>query len=200
MGMSAFRIIASTAAAEVFGAPVADPLAGPTALQDLGGRAFVDITAALRSPVGRAVLPRVLDVMEARTAVVLRTLAEDPEFSVQGSRLAFVRKLLRAMARFRMPPVAALALARPAAARRYLARLQQPARDLTPLPSGTPAGQRLDRVEWACPDLPRGARSSGLAAGDALLRARRRWPAARWTRRWRRGAALAAHNVTSQRT
>jgi rifampicin phosphotransferase len=159
MGMSAFRIIASTAAAEVFGAPVADPLAGPTALQDLGGRAFVDITVALRSPVGRAVLPRVLDVMEARTAVVLRTLAEDPEFSVQGSRLAFVRKLLRAMARFRMPPVAALALVRPAAARRYLARLQQPARDLTPLPSGTPAGQRLDRVEWALsltfPAVPR---------------------------------------------
>jgi pyruvate,water dikinase len=159
MGMSAFRVIASTAAGEVFGAPVADPLVGPTALQDLGGRAFVDVTVALRSPVGRAVLPRVLDLMEARTAVVLRALLEDPDFSVRGSRLTFARKALRALARFRMPPVAALAMARPAAARRYLARLQRPAQDLAPLPAGAPAGQRLDRVEWALsltfPAVPR---------------------------------------------
>ena len=152
-GSSVFRIIASAASREVFGAPVAEPLAGPAGLQELGGRAFIDITPALRSPVGRVVLPRVLDVMEARTAVVLRSLITDPEFSVRGSRVRFARGALRAAARFRMPPTALLALARPAAARHYLQRLAAPAEALTARPAGTTGEQRLDGIERALDEL-----------------------------------------------
>ncbi len=160
MGISSFRIIAARAAAEVFGATVADPLSGPAALQDLGGRAFVDITPALRSSVGRVLLPRVLDVMEARTAVVLRSLVEDPAFAVRNSsRLRFARGALRAMARFRIPPVALMSALRPAAGRRYLARLAEPARTLRAVPAGASAEQRLDQVERALgltfPTVPR---------------------------------------------
>ena len=43
-----------------------------------GGRAFVDITAVLRNPIGRDVALRALSVMEARTAVVLRGLLGRP--------------------------------------------------------------------------------------------------------------------------
>jgi rifampicin phosphotransferase len=182
MGTAAFRIIAAGAAGEVFGAPVVDPLAGPAALQELGGRAFVDITPALRSPVGRALLPRMLDLMETRTAAVLRTLITDPAFAVQGSRLTVARGAARALARFRMPPVAALAMARPAAARRYLARLEQPARELAALPPGVPAEQRLDGVQRALagvfPTVPRMfpvwlpglllLRAAQAVAGDAM--------------------------------
>ena len=173
MGMSAFRLIASSAGHEAFGVPVADPLAGPAALQDLGGRAFVDITPALRSPVGRALLPRVFDVMESRAAVVLRALVQDPAFTARGSRGRFVRGALRALIRFRVPPVALLALARPAAARRYLDRLQRPARALSALPAGTPAQERLDDVarelSRTFPTVPR--MFPVWVSGLALLRA-----------------------------
>ncbi len=150
MGMSAFRVIASAAAAEAFGHPVADPPAGPAVLHELGGRAFVDVTAVLQNRVGRQLLPRVLDVMEARTAVVLRGLATDPAFAARGSsRRRFARGALRALVRFRVPPVALMSVLRPAAAYRYLDRLGEPARTLRALPPGAPGEQRLDHVERA---------------------------------------------------
>lgn len=159
IGRSAFRIIASGAAREVFGASVPDPLIGPDALQELGGRTFVDVTPALRHPIGRIVLPRVLDVMEARAAVVLRALAAQPEFAPRGSRVRFARGALRALIRFRAGPVALLALASPSAGRRYLRRLEEPARRLQVLPAVAGAEQRLAAVQRAIgqvfPAVPR---------------------------------------------
>ena len=73
MGLAGFRVLAS-AASEVLGFPVADPLAGPTRYVEAGQRLFVDLTGVLRSPAGRRLMPRVLDFMEARSAVVLRRL------------------------------------------------------------------------------------------------------------------------------
>src|SRR5690242_17142768 len=67
MGQAAFRLIAAGVAG-VIGKPVADRRAGPPVLQEAAGRLFVDITEAVRSRPGREVLPRVLDVMEARSA------------------------------------------------------------------------------------------------------------------------------------
>ena len=146
MGRSVFGIIAAAAAREIFGASPADPLAGPDAVQDIGGRTFVDVTAALRNPVGRVALPRLLDVMEARTAVVLRELCRDPAFAVAGSRVRFARGALRAALRFRAPGVALLAVVSPAAAGGYLRRLQAPVRRLAPLPAGAPPERRLAAV------------------------------------------------------
>ena len=51
----AIRVIGSVGRHGLFGFPVADPLAGPPALADAGGRLFFDVTAVVRSRVGRAV-------------------------------------------------------------------------------------------------------------------------------------------------
>ncbi|GAA2561018.1 PEP/pyruvate-binding domain-containing protein [Pseudonocardia hydrocarbonoxydans] len=148
MGMSGFRVIAAAVAGGAFGAPVADPTGGPPALVQLGGRAFVEVTEVLRSRVGRALVPRVLDVMEARSAVVLRGLSAEPDLAVRpGTVLPVVRGLARVLARFRVPPVVALSLACPAAGRRRVDRLGARLRARTAVPAGLPAPARLDHVE-----------------------------------------------------
>ena len=112
MGLAGFRILAS-AASEVLGFPVAEPLAGPTRYAEAGQRLFADLTGVLRSPAGRELMPRVLDFMEARSAVVLRGLIADPRLSLNRSWLSFVRRGLRIAVRFRIPVTAVRALARP---------------------------------------------------------------------------------------
>ena len=71
MGMSAFRVIGS-AAAPMFGVRVDDPLVGPPSLVEAGQRLFFDLTKTLHGLPGRRLLPRVFDVMEARSAAILR--------------------------------------------------------------------------------------------------------------------------------
>ena len=86
------------------GRPPADPVAGPSGLQDAAGRLFFDITPIVRSRAGRAYFPRLLDVMEARSAVVLRGLFDDPRLSVvHRSWLQVVRRLTRVAARYGVP-------------------------------------------------------------------------------------------------
>jgi rifampicin phosphotransferase len=127
--------------------PVADPVAGPPAFRTAGGRAFIDITPALRSAPGRAILPRALDLMESRSAVVLRSLFDDPRLAVQQpSWVPFVRGLVRVLVRLRVPVLAALALLWPDAAQRRVGRIGDRVRALTaPAPELTSAA-RLDRV------------------------------------------------------
>ncbi len=117
MGLSAFRVAGATLAELATGRAV-DPMEGPAAFGVAGGRAFVDITAALRNPVGRRVVPLVFDVMESRSAVVVRRLLVDERtLAATGSRWSFLRPVLRILVRYRAPALAALALVRPAAAR-----------------------------------------------------------------------------------
>jgi phosphohistidine swiveling domain-containing protein len=123
MGIAAFRVIGAAGSRLVFGFP-ADDLAGPRAFAVAGGRAFVDATAALRNPVGRRIVPRVFDVMEARSAVVVRELLAQPAFAVRGrSPWSFVRRLVRALVRYRIPVHVVRALVDPAGARRRIDRL-----------------------------------------------------------------------------
>src|SRR5215213_7294123 len=77
MGIAGIRAV-STSVARLWRIPVRDPLLGAPALTVAAGRVFLDVTPALCSRLGRAVVPRLLDVMEARSAVVLRSLAHDP--------------------------------------------------------------------------------------------------------------------------
>jgi rifampicin phosphotransferase len=147
MGLSGFRVIASAASEVMFGFPVPDPVAGPPAFHTAAGRAFVDVTPAVRSDVGRAIVPRLLDVMESRSAAVLRTLFADPRLTVDRSaRAVFARRLVRALLRFRVPMTVALALARPAAARARVERVGDRVRALAAAPAGVTAQQRLDRA------------------------------------------------------
>src|SRR4029453_10961176 len=143
MGLSAIRVIGASVV-RLFGVRSIDAVAGPPAVHDAAGRVFVDITPILRSTVGRALFPRILDVMEARSAAVLRSLFDDARLSVMHrSWWPFVGRIGRLAVRYGIPLLAAEALARPPAARRRLERINvELERRMTP-PDAAPAPQRL---------------------------------------------------------
>jgi pyruvate,water dikinase len=146
VGISAIRVIASSVA-RLYGHPPFDPVVGPAPVHDAAGRLYFDITTIMRSAAGRAVFPRVLDVMEGRSATVLRDLFADPRLSVvHPSWWPVVRRLAWVAARFGIPFQVAQALARPAAARRRLDRLGHRLRQHPMPPTSTTALERLDFV------------------------------------------------------
>jgi phosphoenolpyruvate synthase/pyruvate phosphate dikinase len=147
MGLAGFRLLAS-AASEVLGFPVTDKREGPTRYAEAGQRLFADVTGVLRSRAGRAVLPRVLDAMEARSAVVLRQVSEDPRLSLTNrSWVPFARRVLRIAARYKVPVTAVRALARPDAAHRHAERIGADlARELV-VPNTATSIERLDFAE-----------------------------------------------------
>ncbi|ACZ84882.1 PEP/pyruvate-binding domain-containing protein [Streptosporangium roseum] len=172
MGMSAFRLLSSSAAA-LLGTPVTDRLDGAPQFAEAASRMFIDVTGIMRSRVGRMGLPRVLDVMEARSATVLRGLSDDPRFSVtQRSVRPALRRLVRNAIRFRIPARAAQALVMPEKAHRRAERLGVRLRTQPAAPAGATALERLDHVERilgtrAVPLLP--TVLPGPLAGFAML-------------------------------
>jgi rifampicin phosphotransferase len=185
MGLAAFRLLASSAA-HTLGAPEsADRLAGPPAYAEAGQRVFLDLTGVLRSRVGRAIMPRVLDLMETRSATLLRGLFDRPEFSVvPTSPRPALRRAVRIVVRYRLPVRLVQAVISPAAAHRRVASTGAAlAGRLADRPGATPA-QRLDHVETILfvdtvplvPEIVPGALAGfamfGLAA--RLLRSRTR--------------------------
>ncbi|MGH3777599.1 MAG: PEP/pyruvate-binding domain-containing protein [Pseudonocardiaceae bacterium] len=148
MGIAAFRPIGSCMSELVFGSAVPDPVAGPAAFAEAGQRAFVDVTPVLRSRVGRVLVPRILDVMEARSAVVLRRLCDDPRLAEQTtSWWPFSRRLLAVAARFRIPLQIGQALISPAAARRRVDEVGQRLRARLTVPVGVTSVERLDHAQ-----------------------------------------------------
>lgn len=123
MGMAAFRVMAS-AASGLFGFPIADPLTGPAVFTSAGQRVFIDVTRAVRSTMGRTLMPKILGVMEARSAAVMRHLFDDPRLTVtQRSRLPFARRVGRVLWKYRVPVRLAHTLRNPAAGRASVDRL-----------------------------------------------------------------------------
>jgi pyruvate,water dikinase len=148
MGSAAFRLIGSCASKVVFGSVVHDPISGPGALVEAGQRMFVDITPVLYSRVGRALVPRVLDVMEARSAVVLRRLFGDPRFAVRSTaRWPVVRRLIVLAVRFQLPLQIVQALIYPPAARRRVDRVGRRLRAKLTMPAGSSGARRLEHVQ-----------------------------------------------------
>jgi phosphohistidine swiveling domain-containing protein len=147
-GIATFRLVGS-GAARLFGFPVADPLAGPPPFAESGGRVFIDVTTVVRSRVGRGIMPKVLDVMEARSAVVLRALFDDPRLSItQPSRVPFLRHVGGVALRFHVPLRLVHALLRPAAARaRVVERLGSELDVRLAAPTDLTAQRRLDWIE-----------------------------------------------------
>lgn len=146
MGQAVFRVIGGRFPA-LAGFPPASITAGPTGFSVAAERVFADITPAVRSRIGRAVATRGLDVMEARSAVVLRGLFDDPRLSVApGSGRTGLRAVLRVLVAVRVPVGAVRAVLRPAAAvrsaRRAVERIER-----TPLPP--PDAPVAERVEAA---------------------------------------------------
>ena len=202
MGLSALRVF-SASIAEQLGAPVADPLAGAPLFVEAGQRAFADVTGVMTSRVGRALYPRVLDVMETRSAVIMRRLANDPRFPVvTTSWLPFVWRAGRLAFRRRIPVRLLQAVIAPDRATRRVYRFgDQLAARLT-VPASASAEQRLNDVERSLYDeLPQvlvtvapvaGAGFAMLGMASRLL-----------DRRQRRGDMLAVlrglpHNVTTE--
>ncbi|MEU1876338.1 PEP/pyruvate-binding domain-containing protein [Streptosporangium sp. NPDC020072] len=148
MGVSAFRLISSSISA-LAGNPVADVTAGAPHLTEAAGRLFLDVTGVMRGRAGRAIVPRLLDVMEARSAVVLRGLFDDPRFGVtRRSVLPALRRVLRIARRFRVPSNVVRAVLNPGATRGRVERLRSRLRaELAPLPESATSLERLDRVE-----------------------------------------------------
>src|SRR5262245_20983950 len=144
MGLAASRVLAS-AAARLMGIHVEDALAGPPVFAEAGQRVFIDLTGVLRGRVGRTLMPRVLDVMEARSAVILRRLCEDPRLSVtQPSPLPFVRRVLRIAFRYRVPLQIFQALRRPDGARARIERIGKELASRLTLPSTATVAERID--------------------------------------------------------
>ncbi len=144
MGIAAFRVIGS-GFLTLAGFPPARVTDGPAGFSVAADRVFADFTTVVRSRIGRALAPRLMDVMEARSAVIFRRLTADPRFApLPGSRRAGARALLHALAGTRAPVVVVRALIRPPAAiratRRYLSRIQGSALP----PAGAPVPDRVD--------------------------------------------------------
>jgi len=144
MGRSMFGVVGA-AVAGIVGLPAVDPMDGPRAVTAAAGRLFLDVTAILRHPIGRVLFPRVLDVMEARAAVVLRGLLDDPRLSRRrGGRATFAARFARAAVRYRIPLVAVRAVARPDATHRRVSRVENELRHRTQPLRGAGADERLD--------------------------------------------------------
>jgi pyruvate,water dikinase len=98
--------------------------------------------------VGRRLFPRVLDVMEARSAVVLRSLAVRPEFApTTRSWIPFLHKASGVVLPFRVPLRVVEGLVRPEAGRRRVARFERRLLSRLVISPAATADQRLDDVQ-----------------------------------------------------
>ena len=147
MGLASLRLIASSVA-KAAGFAVPEPRDGPSPYAEAAQRMYMDVTTPVRSSVGRRILPRVFDVMEARSAVVLREVFDDPRFSVtRRTPLGLVRHAVPAVVRARVPESVLRGLFRPKAALHRLDRFtRQFAEDLE-LEAGAGPTERLDHAE-----------------------------------------------------
>jgi rifampicin phosphotransferase len=147
MGLAAFRIIASSIA-RVAGFDVPDARKGPAPYVEAGQRIFFDLTAVVRSTVGRRIVPKVFDVMEARSAAVLRRVFADPRFSItRRTPLGLLKHVGPVAVRARLPESLLRALFRPEAALRRLEAFTRDFSDSLNLPPGASPRQRLDHAE-----------------------------------------------------
>lgn len=169
MGVAAFRIVGS-GFLDLIGRRPDSIVDGPGGFAIGGDRIFMDATPVVRSAVGREIFPRALDVMEARSAVVLRDLFGDPRFSVlPKSRRRFARGFLHLATRIRLPLIAGQALFSPTAAQRRVRRLADEvrARDIPDGDIPTRVDGVVDLLFRTMPLAPRSL--PGAVVGFAML-------------------------------
>ena len=148
MGLAAVRLIASSVATGA-GFPVPDPRHGPSPYAESGQRIYIDFTTPIRSAVGRRLVPRVFDIMEARTATVMRQLFDDPAFSVTTrTPFGLLRHVVPVAARAKVPATVLRAFVRPGAALRRLDRFTREFDASLVLQDGAGAVARLDHAEF----------------------------------------------------
>ncbi len=147
MGLASIRLIASCVArTAAFDVP--DPRSGPPPYYEAGQRIFFDLTAVLRSRPGRAIVPRVFDVMEARSATLMRGLFDDPRFTVRiKTPMKLIRHVAPVAAKYRVPESLFRGLFRPAAAMKRVETLTAELRKTLDVPPGATSHQRLAHVQ-----------------------------------------------------
>ncbi|WP_284985519.1 PEP/pyruvate-binding domain-containing protein [Arthrobacter sp. fls2-241-R2A-172] len=147
MGLAGIRLVASCVATTAsFDVP--DPRSGPPAYYEAGQRIFFDLTAVLRSRIGRAIVPRVFDVMEARSAMLMRELFEDPRFSVTiKTPLKLIRHVGPVAAKYRVPESFLRGLFAPASAMKRVDRLSAELRRSFSVPENATPHQRIAYVQ-----------------------------------------------------
>lgn len=147
MGLAGIRLVASCVA-KTAAFDVPDPRSGPPPYYEAGQRIFFDLTAVLRSRIGRAIVPRVFDVMEARSAAVMRGLFDDPRFSVKTKTpLKLIRHVAPVAAKYRVPESLLRGLFRPAAAMKNVERVNADLRATFAVPGQASAHQRIAHVQ-----------------------------------------------------
>ena len=147
MGLAAFRRITAAAAAEA-GFDVPNARSGPPAYAEAGQRIFFDLTTVARSTVGRRIVPRIFDIMEARAAVLLRQVFADPRFSItRRTPWGLIKHVAPVAARARVPETVVRALFRPEAALRRMDRFTKDFNKSLEMPGGASPRQRLDHAE-----------------------------------------------------
>ncbi|MEV4312857.1 PEP/pyruvate-binding domain-containing protein [Actinocrispum sp. NPDC049592] len=146
-GLAALRLIASSVSENIVGYHVRDQFEGPPMFVVAGQRVFIDATIPIRSAVGRAIVPKVLGVMEARSGRVLKGLFDDPRFSLKyKSRAKFVRRLIKVAFKFGIPSRILRSIANPDAAHRYAAKVGERLEATTRLPEPATIQQRVEHV------------------------------------------------------
>lgn len=147
MGLAGIRLIASSVA-KTAAFDVPDPRSGPPAYYEAGQRIFFDFSAVLRSRVGRTIVPRVFDVMEARSAAIMRGLFADPRFAVTiKTPVKLIRHIAPVAAKHRVPESLFRGLFRPSTAMRRVERLSTELRSTFSVPSEATPHQRLGHVQ-----------------------------------------------------
>jgi rifampicin phosphotransferase len=147
MGIATFRLIGTSIATAVGRRP-AQPLAGPTAMHEVGQRLYLDVTTALRNKIGRRIMLGAFGVMEARAARVLKALGEQPEFSIIDTPAHVVlRPVAGVLVRNQVPPRVLAGLINPRFAYRLIDRMERQLRSSLSVPANATAEQRLDFVE-----------------------------------------------------
>lgn len=147
IGISAIRVLASAITA-FLGFPPRDVLNGPRFVTEAGSRVFLDVTGALRSSFGRAMLSQVIAQAEAQAAAIFQHLSSDPRLSlVETRRLPLVLTIGQVFIRTRLPWYLLLALLWPTNARNRLRRLTDTLRVATNVAASTDPPTRVAAVE-----------------------------------------------------
>jgi rifampicin phosphotransferase len=147
MGISAIRVLAS-AITTVMGFPPQDPWHGPRFMTEAASRIFLDVTGALRSSFGRAVLSNMMAQAEVHAAALFQQLSMDPRLSLVKTRwLPLALTIGRVLARTRLPWYLLQALVRPAAARARLLRLTGKLRDAANIETTSDPRARVVAIE-----------------------------------------------------
>lgn len=144
MSIASFRLIGSMVA-DLFGLGPREPLGGPAVLVEAGSRLFLDITAALRTKIGRALVIGAANFAEARSGALLRPLTADARLSLKPTpRLRVIRAFGRAALQMRAPFVLARTLFMPA---RAVKRMQDTRAELEALSAACPEQKIVDPAE-----------------------------------------------------